>query len=151
MYPRNLLTSFIPQLIRSRLEELDRQTQAIDAHVTRLAGVTPVKEDEVCSFLYSTLMYVYTVHSCTTHDSSIPLPTPLPLLPPTSPYHLTPHCIYTLYMYVCVSPLLSFSSCQSLCAKFCMCMLVDTPSRCFVALISFSHKTDFIYNMWFSV
>ena len=118
MYPRNLLTSFIPQLIRSRLEELDRQTQAIDAHVTRLAGVTPVKEDEVCSFLY--IMYVYTVHSCTTHDSSIPLPTLLPLLPLTSSYHLTPHCIYTLYIYVCVSPLLLFSSCQSLCAEFCM-------------------------------
>lgn len=43
-----LMTSFFPQLIRSRLEELDCQTQAIDAHMARLVGVTPVKEDEVC-------------------------------------------------------------------------------------------------------
>lgn len=32
--------------IKNRLEELDRQTEAIDAHVTGLAKVTPVKEDE---------------------------------------------------------------------------------------------------------
>ena len=113
MYPRNLLTSFIPQLIRSRLEELDRQTQAIDAHVTRLAGVTPVKEDEVCSFLYSTLMYVYTVHSCTyiqyTHVLLMIAVSPCPLL------------------FLCSHPLLHIILLHIVCT-LCTCMCVYPPS-----------------------
>ena len=37
--------------IKKRLEELDRQTVAIDDHVQRLSAVTPIKDDEVPSHL----------------------------------------------------------------------------------------------------
>ena len=145
MYPRNLLTSFIPQLIRSRLEELDRQTQAIDAHVTRLAGVTPVKEDEVCSIQYTHVLLMIAVSPC-----------PLLFLCSHSLLHIILlHIVYTLCTYMCVSPHLSFfSSYQSLCAQFkngwkkFMCMLYSWHS---FLLLCDTHKLvtqdRFIYTV----
>ena len=43
--------------IKKRLEELDRQTVAIDDHVQRLSTVTPIKDDEVPSHLTHTHLH----------------------------------------------------------------------------------------------
>ena len=42
----SLLSGRLPQLIKFRLDELDKQTEAITEHVNKLSSILPTKEDE---------------------------------------------------------------------------------------------------------
>ena len=80
------------QSIRSRLEELDRQTQAIDAHVTNIANVTPAKEDEVITLLLTRLTHIHAHDGRNLSFEVCTLPPSLSLLTvaPNSPHVRTP-------------------------------------------------------------